>query len=77
MKPNSSKLQHRQKEETVETQRSEQKVVAREFRSTEEMLRFDAAQTQVPASVKTRLAESVQKQPPPKKLRSWWRRLVP
>jgi hypothetical protein len=79
MEPQSSKLQHRQQEETVaqQQQQSEQKTTAREFQSVEEALRADVAQTIVPETVKTRLAESVSKEPGQAKPRSWWRRLLP
>ena len=75
MKQN-SKLQQQQQEQSVEHQRTSPKTEAQEaraFQSSEEMLRFDAAQTIVPESVKTRLADSVAKEPRPKK--SWWQRL--
>ena len=71
MKPQSSKLQQQQKEETIETPELKQQAVARGFESVEEMLRFDALQNPVPESVKTRLTESVQKEPKPA---SWWKR---
>jgi hypothetical protein len=74
MKPPSSKLQQQQKEETVETPELKQQAVARGFSSAEEMLRFDALQNPVPESVKTRLTESVQKEPKPA---SWWKRWLP
>ena len=74
MKPQSTKLQQQQKEETVETQELKQQAVARGFISVEEMLRFDALQNPVPESVKTRLTESVQKEPKPG---SWWKRWLP
>jgi hypothetical protein len=77
MKPQSSKLQQQQKEETAEVQAQKQQAVARGFASVEEMLRFDALQNPVPESVKTRLTESVQKEPRPVQPRSWWRRLLP
>ena len=76
MKPKSSKLQHEQKQETVHTEATQSKVAAREFNTAEEMLRADAAQTEVPPAVKTRLAESVRKEAPPEKPRSWWKRLT-
>ncbi len=76
MKQNSSKLQHGQKEETVQAGTTQQNVAAHEFATAEEMLRADAAQTPVPPAVKTRLAESVQKEAPPEKPRSWWKRLI-
>lgn len=77
MKPPSSKLQHRQQEETVAAEDLKQQAVARGFASVEEMLRFDAAQTEVPPRVKTRLAESVRKEPRAAKPRAGWRRLLP
>lgn len=77
MKPQSSKLQHEQKEQTVEAQQAAQKAAATEFATFEEVLRFDAAQTPVPESVKSRLADSVRKEPAPERPRSWWRRLLP
>jgi hypothetical protein len=43
-----------------------------EFATPEELLRFDAAQTTVPASVAGRLEESVSREPRP--ARSWWQR---
>jgi len=78
MKQNSSKLQQGQKEETVQagTTQQNQNVTAHEFAIAEEMLRADAAQTEVPPAVKTRLAESVRKESPPEKPRSWWKRLI-
>ncbi len=75
MKPHSSRLQHGQKEQAVEAQQMEQHTTAREFTKAEEVIRADAAQTEVPESVKTRLAESVQKEPRPEPPSSWWRRL--
>jgi hypothetical protein len=41
------------------------------------MLRFDAAQIEVPPRVKTRLAESVRKDSHVPKRSSGWRRLLP
>jgi hypothetical protein len=77
MKPLSSKLQTKQTEETVATQKAEQKTAAREFQSVDEMLRYDAAQTRVPEQVEARLAESARREPAPKMPRSWWKRLLP
>ena len=76
MKSQSSKLQHEQKEQTAEAQQAAQKTAATEFTTVEEALRFDAAQTPVPDSVKSRLADSVRKEPAPPRPRSWWRRLL-
>ncbi len=77
MKPQSSKLQQQQQQETIETKELKQQAASRGFASVEEMLRFDAKQTEVPESVKTRLTESVLKEPRAGKPRSWWRRLLP
>jgi len=52
------------------TQQAQQ---ARDFASTEELLRYDAAQTAVPAIIAQRLAKSAEGLPRPKK--SWWARL--
>ena len=78
MKPQSSKLQPQQQQEaTVQSQELKQQAASRGFASVEEMLRFDAKQTEVPESVKTRLTESVLKEPRAGKPRSWWRKLLP
>lgn len=45
----------------------------REFASTDELLRHDAAQTDVPPAVAERLTQSIAKLPKPS--RSWWERL--
>lgn len=45
----------------------------REFTSPEELLRFDAARTAVPAGISQRLVRSSAAIPPPKS--SWWKRL--
>ncbi len=44
----------------------------REFATTEELLRHDAAQTEVPPTIAERLSQSIAKLPPPK--RRWWQR---
>jgi len=44
-----------------------------EFASAEELLRFDARQTEVPAQVAERLKQSTGHLPPPR--RSWWKNL--
>ena len=72
---NSRKLQQSTREESVQENQlaSEQKQVAREFNSTEELLRHDAGQTVVPPEIAARLQESIAKESPPQ--RNWWRRL--
>jgi len=70
---NPRKLQQSTREESVQENQlaSEQKQVAREFNSAEEMLRHDAGQTLVPPEIAARLQESIAKEPPQ---RNWWRR---
>ena len=46
---------------------------AREFKSPEELLRYDAAHTLVPPGVAQRLQKSIGPLPPPN--RPWWKRL--
>ncbi len=75
MNPDPSKLrqQQQQAEEAIESlgQRNAQSV--HEFKSVEEMIRFDAQQTPVPGRVTERLQESIAREPKP--ARSWWQRL--
>ena len=43
-----------------------------EFQSAEELLRHDAAQTEVPPEIARRLSQSIAQSSPPR--RPWWRR---
>ncbi len=70
MDPKSSKLHHRQEQQTVNEVGQHRS--GWEFATVEEMLQHDAAETEVPAAIAHRLADSVAKQP--KAARSWWRR---
>lgn len=54
------------------TESHTQNLTTREFGSVEEVLRFDAEHTTVPAEVTRRLNESLQQEPQP--VKSWWRR---
>jgi hypothetical protein len=45
----------------------------REFASVDEMLRYDATQTEVPTGIAVRLQDSISRDP--KQTRSLWRRL--
>jgi hypothetical protein len=49
--------------------------VGQEFATTEELLRFDAAQTTVPPQIAERLQQSASQLPPPPR-RSWWKGLL-
>jgi hypothetical protein len=79
MKKQQVKFQPRQQtqEEVEESQSLKNGEVAREFSSPEEVLRFDAEQTEVPAAVEERLAESIRKEgdPPEGNSGGWWRNL--
>ena len=55
-------------------QQTSQELKAREFASTEELLRHDASQVEVPPAVAQRLNESIQREP--KAGKSWWQRLT-
>ena len=65
-----SKLTSREQEQLAEVKA--QQTATREFASVEEVLRHDAGQTAVPPGIAERLAQSVQKVPPPE--RAWWQR---
>lgn len=69
-------MKHQKKFESQEQQQASEvqsrQTSAREFGSVEELLRYDAKQTEVPAAVAQRLGRSLQKEPRP--ARSWWRR---
>ena len=65
------KFESQEQHQASETQ-SQQKTSAREFASVEELLRYDAKQTDVPPGIAQRLGRSLQNDPPP--ARSWWRR---
>jgi hypothetical protein len=69
MEPNSSRLQHRQETAGQTTGHPPQ----HEFATVEEMIRHDALQTEPPAVIAERLADSISKEPKP--ARPWWRRL--
>ena len=67
-----NKLTQREKEEAQDRtrQHSDQRQAPLEFKTAEEALRHDRAQTPVPPVVAQRLNESVQELPKPR--RSWW-----
>jgi hypothetical protein len=60
-----------QKPEHVAEQQT-QSIPAKEFASSDELLRFDAAQTTVPPGIAQRLQKSVAEIRPPAS-RSWWK----
>jgi hypothetical protein len=62
-----------QKQETVAEQQTESKT-AHEFSNSDELLRFDAAQTRVPPEIVKRLQKSTAQIHPPAS-RSWWKNM--
>lgn len=66
------KLTSQEQQQVSETQT--QKTEGREFATPEELLRYDAAQTEVPPTVAERLDQSLQNEPKP--ARSLWQRLT-
>lgn len=54
-------------------EQQQQQATAREFKSPEELLQHDAAQTFVPPAVADRLARSLRTEPKPE--RTWWQRM--
>ncbi|MDA1275880.1 MAG: hypothetical protein O2960_17835 [Verrucomicrobia bacterium] len=73
MKPDPSKLRQKQHEElSVELSQGNSLKKECEFTTVEEMIRFDAAQTEVPVEIAERLSASIQTEPKPP--RTWWRR---
>jgi len=74
MERKTSKLEQRQEAELEAHQHSQSAPAGQVFESVDELLRYDAAQTQPPAQLRERLAKSIEDTPPP--ARSWWRRLL-
>lgn len=67
-----SKQKSQEQEQLAST--SSTQTTAREFATTEELMRHDAGQTEVPPVIAERLTRSIQNLPPPPK--SWWQRLL-
>lgn len=65
-----SKLSQKQEHVAEQTAHAH---VAKEFSNSDELLRFDAAQTTVPPDFAERLQKSAAQIPPPP--RSWWKNL--
>ena len=69
-----TKLSQKQ-ESLAETQAQAQAQSVREFASSDELLRTDAAQTVVPPEIEARLKKSAAEIRPPE-ARSWWKNLL-
>jgi hypothetical protein len=65
---------HRSQEQEQLAHTAAQQSLAREFATAEELLRHDAAQTEVPPVIAERLTKSLQNLPRPSK--TWWQRLL-
>lgn len=69
-------MKHESKQRSQEQEQLAQTTTAqsatREFATAEELLRHDAAQTEVPPAIAERLTQSIAKLPQPP--RSWWQR---
>ena len=70
MKRQTKLSQQNEQQNAVEQQASVQS--AKEFTTPEEMLRYDAAHTEVPPAVALRLKKSLESNPPKT---SWWKNL--
>jgi len=64
---------HQSREQEQLAAQSSQQLVAHTLATAEELLRHDAAQTEVPAAIAERLSKSIEGLPPPS--RSWWQRM--
>ena len=67
-------VKHTSQEQEQLSEVNAQQTSAREFATTEELLRHDASQTNVPPAIAERLARSIENEPKPE--RSWWRRML-
>ena len=70
-------MKHESKQKSEEREQlvaqSTRENVTREFATTDELLRHDAAQTEVPPMIAERLSKSIEGLPRPS--RSWWQRI--
>jgi len=73
MEKRTTKLQQAQEQELA-AQETAQSQNAKEFASEEEMLRYDAAQTALPASIADKLNRSISDEKLPALARPWWQR---
>jgi hypothetical protein len=67
--------QHEHEAQAELQQHAREEQAAREFATTEEAIRADAAETEVPPAIAVRLQKSLDANPPVVPERSWWRKL--
>jgi len=68
-----SKQRSQEQEQLAAAATQQTNTNSREFATTDELLRHDAAQVEVPPAVAERLAQSLRHAPPPE--RPWWKRV--
>jgi hypothetical protein len=73
MDPDSSKLKSREQQSSTLHTQSPHKQQGKDFATVEDLLRYDAARQEPSKSLETRLATSIEREPPPRL--SWWRRI--
>jgi hypothetical protein len=66
-----TKFSHEQQQTRVEEHQTHLRPAHRDFASAEELLRYDAAHTEVPPEIAARLQKSAANLPPPA---PWWKR---
>ncbi len=76
MNNDSSRLRHTQKEKFESEHQEQQKLNSdvKEFSSVEELLRYDAAQTEAPPAIAVKLSHSIANAPQPR-AKSFWQRI--
>jgi len=67
--------QHEQEAQAELQQHAGEEQAAREFATTEEAIRADAAETEVPPAIAVRLQKSLDANPPPALEKSWWQKI--
>jgi hypothetical protein len=72
MERKTSKLEQHQQPELEAQQQTQSAPPGKAFENVDELLRYDAAQTEPPVELKDRLARSVESTPPA--ALPWWRR---
>jgi len=75
MNPQKKVTTRQQTQESQPVASQQQTPAVHEFAGVEELLRHDAAHTDVPETIARRLEDSVRDLPAPRP-RSWWRRLL-
>lgn len=67
--------QHEHEAQAELPQHTREEQTAREFATTEEAIRTDAAETEVPPAIAVRLQKSLDANPPVVPEKSWWQKI--